>query len=82
MRRPSVRLGIGMEAPRSEDKGHTFESRRVRHFFVFSQSDAHAQNETGLICPSKQFNQIVASALTGWPLPGEHPELLAGHVTR
>jgi hypothetical protein len=58
------------------------EVHRARHFFVILQSDARAQTETGLICASKQFIQIVASALTGWPLPGEHPELLAGHVTR
>jgi hypothetical protein len=32
MRRPTVRLTIGTEAPRSEGKGHTFESCRVRHF--------------------------------------------------
>ena len=31
MRRPSVRLAIGAEAPRSESKGHTCESCRVRH---------------------------------------------------
>jgi len=30
MRRPSVRLAIGTEAPRSEGKGQTFESCRVR----------------------------------------------------
>jgi hypothetical protein len=31
MRRPSVRLAIGTEAPRSEGKDHPFESCRVRH---------------------------------------------------
>jgi hypothetical protein len=54
MRRPSVRLAIGTEAPRSEGKGYTFESFRARQFFFVLQRDMQTQPETSVLVHSRE----------------------------